>query len=190
MDLGFDTYTLLTGVLVFLVRVVDVSLGTLRTISTVQGRTRTAFLLGFVEVSMWLAVIASIVNRVAEKPVLGVFYALGFSTGNAVGILLEKKLAFGHTVLRVITPEKGGELASAIRGAGYPATCFEGLGASGPVTEVCVVSRRRDLRKILSVVSEIVPGAFYVTEPVGSVRTVRRPIMQPPTGWRAVLKKK
>ena len=188
--LGLDAYTLTTGVLVFLFRIVDVSLGTIRTISTVQGRTRTAFLLGFIEVSMWLAVIAAIVNRVAETPVLGIFYALGFSTGNVVGILIERRLAFGHTVLRIFTKRRGAELAGALHEAGHPATRFEGTGAGGPVTEVVLVCRRRDLREVLATMSEIVPNAFYVTETVGSVRTTRRPIMQPPTGWRAVLKKK
>jgi uncharacterized protein YebE (UPF0316 family) len=188
--LGLDLYTLLTGILVFLIRIVDVSLGTIRTISTVQGRTRTAFLLGFVEVSMWLAVIAAIVNRVAEKPVLGIFYALGFSTGNVVGILIERRLAFGHTVLRVFTTREGARLADEMRKAGHPATCFEGSGASGPVTEVVLVSRRKDLPQVLEIVGEVVPDAFYVTEPVGSIRTTRRPTMQPPTGWRAVLKRK
>ncbi|MFH1502534.1 MAG: DUF5698 domain-containing protein [Candidatus Eisenbacteria bacterium] len=190
MDLGLDLYTLLTGVVVFLFRIVDVSLGTIRTISTVQGRTRTAFLLGFVEVSLWLAVIATIVSRVAERPILGVFYALGFSTGNVVGILIERRLAFGHTVLRVFTREKGEGLAQELREAGHSVTCFEGTGRSGPVVEVCVVCRRKALKEILPIVGSVVPDAFYVTESVGFVRSERRPTMQPPTGWRAVLKKK
>jgi uncharacterized protein YebE (UPF0316 family) len=185
-----DLYTLLTGVVVFLFRIVDVSLGTIRTISIVQGRTRTAFLLGFVEVSIWLGVIAAIVSRVAEHPILGVFYALGFSTGNVVGILIERKLAFGHTVLRVIASEGSEELAETLRKNGYAATCFRGTGGSGPVTEVCVVCRRRDLNRILGVVADVVPDAFFVTEPVGMVRSVRHPTMQTATGWRAVLKKK
>lgn len=190
MVFGLDGYTLITGILVFLIRIVDVSLGTVRTISTVQGRWRTAFILGFVEVSMWLAVIAAIVTRVAERPILGVFYALGFSTGNAVGILIERRLAFGNAVLRVITSRDGEALARAVRKAGYPATTFVGAGDSGPVTEVCVVCKRRSLKAILAIVNEVVPEAFYLTEQVGSVRTVRQPTMQPPTGWRAVLKRK
>jgi uncharacterized protein YebE (UPF0316 family) len=104
--------------------------------------------------------------------------------------LIERRLAFGNTVLRVITPEKGHELADAIRDTGHPATCFEGTGAHGPVVEVCVACRRKRLPEILTVVNELVPDAFYVTEPAGTVRTIRRPTMQPPTGWRAVLKKK
>lgn len=185
-----DLHTLLTGLLVFMIRIVDVSLGTIRTISTVQGRTKAAFLLGFVEVSMWLAVIATIVNRVAERPILGVFYALGFSTGNVVGILLERRLAFGHVALRIITPRRAEQLARAIRKSGQSVTCFEGEGGSGVVTEVCTVCRRRDLKQLLEIVGEIVPNAFYMTEPVGSLRPVRRATMQPPTGWRAVMKRK
>jgi Na+/alanine symporter len=104
VDLGLDLHTFLTGAVVFLFRIVDVSLGTIRTISTVQGRTRTAFLLGFVE--------------------------------------------------------------------------------------VCVVCRRKALKEILPIVGSIVPEAFYVTEAAGFVRSERRPSMQTPTGWRAVLKKK
>jgi uncharacterized protein YebE (UPF0316 family) len=190
VDFGLDLYTFVTGVAVFLMRIVDVSLGTIRTISTVQGRTRTAFLLGFVEVSLWLAVIAAIVSRVAERPVLGIFYALGFSTGNVVGILIERRLAFGHTILRVITPERGDKLAEELRKAGYSVTCFDGTGRLGPVKEVCVVCRRRALKEIMPVVARVTPDAFFVTEPVGMVRTERRPTMQPPTGWRAVLKRK
>jgi len=146
LDLGLDPYTLTTGLVVFLLRIVDVSLGTIRTISTVQGRTRTAFLLGFVEVSMWLAVIAAIVSRVAERPILGVFYALGFSTGNVAGILIERKLAFGHTVLRVFARQKGEKLASTLRSAGHAVTSFEGKGRPGGEgigdSSICLVSPR------------------------------------------------
>jgi len=39
----FDLITLLTGILIFCARVIDVSLGTLRTISIVQGKTQAAF---------------------------------------------------------------------------------------------------------------------------------------------------
>ena len=45
-----DTETLLTGIFIFLARVADVTLGTVRTMSIVQGRTKMAFLLGFVEI--------------------------------------------------------------------------------------------------------------------------------------------
>jgi uncharacterized protein YebE (UPF0316 family) len=190
MNLGLDWGTLLLGVLVFFARVLDVSVGTMRTISIVQGKTRTAFFLGLIEVSTWLVVVAAVVNRVIDQPILGVFYAFGFSTGNVVGIKLERRVAFGHTVFRVITPEKGDEMAAAVRAAGFPVTTFTGQGMSGPVTELYIVCRRRDLKRLVPIVLGIDPTAFYITEQAGSVSKLRRPFMTPRTDWRAIFKKK
>ena len=61
---------------------------------------------------------------------------------------------------------------------------------SGPVIELYIVCRRRELREIIRMVHSIEPGAFYITEQVGEVSKVYRPIMTPVTGWRAILKKK
>ncbi|MFP3867600.1 MAG: DUF2179 domain-containing protein [Desulfobacteraceae bacterium] len=190
MELGFSWATLATGILVFLSRVVDVSLGTLRTISTVQGRSKIAFVLGLLEVSIWLVVITTVVNQIMNEPVLGIFYALGFSTGNVVGINIEKRLAFGFIILRVITKGTGKRMANEIRDAGYGVTTFEGEGKFGPVTELYIVTRRRQLPAILQQVKAIQPDAFYITEQAGSVSKIYRPFLTQATGWRAILKRK
>lgn len=190
MAYGLDVTTLLTGLAIFGARVADVSMGTMRTISIVQGRTRTAFLLGFVEVSLWLVVISTVVKQIGDRPVLGFFYAFGFSTGNVVGILLERRLAFGHIVLRVISHRFGASMADQIRQAGFAATTFIGEGRSGPVTLIYVACRRRDLKQIIPIVKAIDPSAFYLTEPAGTVSKMISPGMQTPTGWRAIFKKK
>jgi uncharacterized protein YebE (UPF0316 family) len=190
MEWGFDLPTLLTGTAIFVARVVDVSMGTVRTISTVQGRTKTAFFLGFAEVSMWLVVISTVVHMMSQKPILGVFYALGFSTGNVVGILMEKRLAFGHIVLRIISPQRGREMAVRMRASGFGVTTFQGEGLNGSVTELFVVSRRKDLRGLLDIATAVDPAAFYLTEQACSVSRIYRPFLQQPTGWRAIFKKK
>lgn len=190
MQIGLDATILLTGVLVFLARIIDVSLGTIRTISIVHGRTKTAFVLGFVEVSVWLMVISTVVAKVMAQPVLALFYAAGFSTGSVVGIKLERWIGAGHTVLRVISPRHGMEMATRIRAAGFGVTTFEGQGLTGPVTELYVVCRRRDLDAIIKMAKDIEPDAFYLTEQAGSVSKIRRPSMQLHTGWRAVIKRK
>lgn len=178
------------GILVFFARVTDVSLGTLRTIAIVHGRSMMAFWLGFVESAIWLAVVSTIVQAVVQQPALGVIYALGFATGNLVGIKVEKFIAMGHLILRIISRKNSNEIAEVVRADGYAVTLFAGAGISGPVTELYVVCRRRDLKKLLNVVLGLDPEAFYVTEQAGSVSTVCRPIMQPVTGWRSVFKKK
>ncbi|MDH4318475.1 MAG: DUF5698 domain-containing protein [Desulfobulbaceae bacterium] len=190
IKMEFNLMILLTGLLICAARIVDVSLGTLRTISIVHGRTWMSFWLGFFEVAIWLTVISTVIHKIKEVPFLGLFYAFGFAMGNMVGIGIEKKLAMGCIILRVISREYYREMAERVRLAGYAVTTFQGEGRSGPVVELYIVCRRRDLSIILSIVREIEPDAFYITEQAGAVSKVYRPILQPVTGWRAVFKKK
>jgi uncharacterized protein YebE (UPF0316 family) len=191
MVLAIDAATLLTGLAVFLSRVTDVTLGTMRTISIVQGRTVTAFALGFMEISLWLAVVSVVLNQVMNKPILAVFYALGYSTGNVVGILMERKIAFGTVVLRVITSKNAERMACRIRECGCAVTTFHGEGMAGPVIELYVVCKRRLVNRLIAIVKQIEPDVFYITEQAGTVSSkLLFPAVANPTGWRAVFKKK
>jgi uncharacterized protein YebE (UPF0316 family) len=190
MESMLEPATLLLGLLVFLARVFDVTMGTMRTISIVHGRMWVAFVLGLLEVTMWLVVISAVLSQIASKPILGVFYALGFSTGNVVGILVERRLALGRVSLNVISAAHGPQMAARLRDAGFGVTTFEGAGRDGPVTLLYIVCGRRDARTALSLVREIEPDAFYSTGMTGNVGRMTRPIMQPATGWRAIRKRK
>jgi uncharacterized protein YebE (UPF0316 family) len=187
---GLEGAPLLTGILVFFARVVDMSVGTVRTISTVQGRTTLAFFLGLFEVSLWLMVVSTVINQIQQHPILAVFYALGFSSGNALGIVVEKRLALGHLIVRIITPKHGPEMARRIREMGFRVTIFQGEGARGPVHELYVVCHRKDARNILVAAEQLHPNVFYITETPGQVRRFRHQISQSPTGWRAIWKRK
>jgi uncharacterized protein YebE (UPF0316 family) len=184
-------YIAFTGVLVFLARVVDVSLGTLRTISIVNGRSRIAFLLGLVEVSIWLVVISTVVERIHEAPVLGLFYAVGFAMGNVVGIFIEKRLAMGFVAIRAITMREDGRgMAGKLRELGYSVTVFTGEGMKGPVIELFIVSSRREQRNIVAMLEKMDPDVFYVSEQANVLSGYRTPLQQRGSGWRSVGKKK
>ncbi len=185
-----DLSILLTGVFIFAARVADVSIGTLRTLVTVQGRMVAAFLLGLIEVTIWIFVITAVIGDIQEFPILVVFYALGFSTGNVVGIWVEKKLAIGHVILRLLTASYGHEMTQSIRELGFRVTEFEGRGRGGPVSELYVVCERRELNQIMGCAQSIDPNVFYITETPGQVRRFRKQINTPLTGWRSVLKRK
>jgi uncharacterized protein YebE (UPF0316 family) len=180
----------LLGIFVFLARIVDVSVGTLRTISIIQGRVKIAFFLAFIETSVWLMVLSAVLPKVMESPLLGLFYAFGFASGNVVGILVEKRLAMGYANFRVITTKFAKEITSALREKGFAVTNFEGQGKDGIVTEIYVAAERKDLSALVKIVKGIEPDAFYIAEQAGFVSKIRRPTMVPATGWRAVQKKK
>jgi uncharacterized protein YebE (UPF0316 family) len=180
----------LLGILIFFARIIDVSVGTLRTISIIQGRTKIAFSLAFIETSVWLIVLSEVLPKVVAEPLLGIFYAFGFATGNVVGILVEKRLAMGYVNFRIITSKFVKEITSSFRDKGYAVTTFEGEGKDGKVTEIYVATDRKNLSALIKIVKEIEPDAFYIAEQAGVVSKIRRPTMVPATGWRAVQKKK
>ncbi len=173
---------------IFSLRVVDMSLGTLRTIAVVNGRIRTSFFLGMIEVTVWIVAISGVISKLSTQPILPLFYALGFATGNAVGILLDRRLAFGSVVLRIIANDRGEEMADRIREAGQKVTTFTGQGRDGERTMIYVICLRRELPRLLDVASTVDPQMFYVVEPA-SASNASRDVMQP-SGWRARFKKK
>ncbi|WP_308986173.1 DUF2179 domain-containing protein [Thalassobacterium sedimentorum] len=171
MELDFNDLPFgLLALVVFFSRVLDVSIGTIRMIATVQGRIYLAFVLGLFEVTIWLIVIATVVNTVLARPWLLIFYALGFSTGNVVGIILERRLALGHAVLRVITGKNAEGIKQALTAGGFRVTQFEGVGAFGPVSELQIVCERRLLTQALQLVQTVDPEVFYLCETPTRVR--------------------
>jgi uncharacterized protein YebE (UPF0316 family) len=185
-----NSLVLTTGLLIFFARVVDVSLGTMRTLSTIQGKTQLAFLLGLTEMGIWLFVISTVIKSIPENPVLGLFYTLGFATGNVVGIIVERKIAFGHVNLRIISSSNGNILASKVRQLGYAVTCFKGRGVSGPVTELYILCRRRDLQEIVNCVQNVEPNVFFVTESVGIMRQGNNKFLSNKLRLKANIRKK
>lgn len=183
-------HILLLGVLIFLARIVDVSLGTIRTIVTIQGRMKWAFVLGFMEVTLWVTVISAMVKYIETAPILAIFYGFGFATGTVVGILAERRLGLGHVSLRVISRVAGDLLAEQLRDQGQPVTIFRGEGRSGPVTQLMIVCARKRVRDILLQVRGRDPNAFYVVDFARDVGNLPAPLSSTPTGWRAVSKKK
>ncbi len=89
-----------------------------------------------------------------------VFYAFGYATGNVVGIVVERKLAFGIIVLKLLTRRAGQKIADFLRGKGQPVTIFMGEGMNGPVMELYIVCHRRDLKWILPEVQKLDEQVF------------------------------
>ncbi|MDH5805144.1 MAG: DUF5698 domain-containing protein [Gemmatimonadota bacterium] len=177
----------IAGIVIFGLRIVDVSLGTVRTISVVNGRMGLSVALGFVEVLVWVTAISQVIGGVGQNPFLAVAYAGGFAAGNGVGIFLERRIAIGHCVLRIISTIEGPGVAHAIRDAGLVVTTFGGEGRDGPRTLLYTTCRRRDVDRIIARARKVDPNLFFVAERMSSTSHLPLPH---PTGWRTVFKKK
>lgn len=186
---------LVVGILIFLLRIVDVSLGTLRTIWIVQGRAAIAVIVGFFEVLIWVLAIAQVVGRVDEVPWLAPFYAGGFAAGVWVGLAIERQLAISRYVIRIISTSHGEEIAQSLRGRGHVLATFGGATKEGDVNLVYVSARGKAVREVIELAGELDPDMFYLVESARdwSDNVHPPPPLAPPphpTGWRAIFKKK
>ncbi|KQC12432.1 MAG: hypothetical protein APR63_11035 [Desulfuromonas sp. SDB] len=155
--------------LIFTARICDVSIGTFRIILVGRGHKILAPLLGFFEVLVWLIAIQQIMQNLTNT-IYYFAYAAGFAAGNYVGMLIEEKIALGILVIRIITNQSAEKLIEKLRQQDYGATSIDATGKTGPVNVLYTVIRRADLKKIITLINDYHPNAFYSVEDVKLVR--------------------
>jgi uncharacterized protein YebE (UPF0316 family) len=159
---------LILPLFIFLARICDVSLDTLRIIFIAKGYKFIAPFIGFFEILIWIVVITRIMQNLDNWRCY-VAYAGGFATGNFVGMLLDEKLAIGYEMVRVITKKDAHELTNALRKAGYGVTSVDAMGMQGEVGILYIVISRKKLNEVIGMINEYNPNAFYTIENVNFV---------------------
>jgi uncharacterized protein YebE (UPF0316 family) len=165
----FDWHTWVTlPLLVFFARLIDVALGTVRIIFTSRGKKRLAPLLGFVEVFIWVSIIAQI-TKGANHIVAYLAYAAGFAAGNYLGMYIEDKLAIGTLVIRAIVPETlAGDMAAALKAKGFGVTSVNGQGSQGAVRLIYTVVMRKGMPAAVEAIKTVHPDTFFTVEELRS----------------------
>lgn len=175
MEFLLSPQSWLSALLIFGLRVSDMTLDTLRVLFVMRGRKLIAWLLGFFQSAIFVTAIGFVLSNLANPlNVLG--YAAGFATGNVVGMVIEERLAIGHILLSIFSSRRGTAIAERLRGEGYGVTEIAARGKDGMVTLLNVnVLRKKvdDVRKMVNAVDE---EAFITAD---DVRPVRRGF------WRA-----
>ncbi len=188
---GWFSY-LIIPFFIFFARICDVSIGTMRIIFVSKGKRNIAPILGFFEVFIWIIAISKIMQNL-DNYINYVAYAAGFATGNFVGMIIEEKLAVGIQMVRVFAHEKGKEMLQALNQSGFGATIIEAQGAKQNVHLIYTVIHRNELPKVVDVIKNFNPKAFYTIEDVrgvseGIFQTKRRnnlvPFTRPIRRWR------
>jgi uncharacterized protein YebE (UPF0316 family) len=183
-----ETEVILTCLFIFTARIIDVSMGTLRTLWMVQGRKAAVFSLGFVEVLIWVLAVSKVIQNLGEEPVYAFVYALGFATGNYTGLLIDQKLAYGEQVIRIFS-RQGKGMADTLREMGFGVTVFKGEGRDSDIDMLFIELKRKKGPLVVQTARKLDPACYYVVDTVQLASTARLSGPEP-TGWRARLKKK
>lgn len=149
--------------LIFVMRICDVSLATVRMLLIMRNAKLWAPLIGFFEVLIWLVAAGTAIQHL-DSPLHLLGYAAGFGAGNLVGIWLEERLAIGFASVQVFAPVQGPELAAALRAFGHGVTELQGKGREGPVEVILSVIKRRDLPTVRGIINDLAPQSFVSIE--------------------------
>lgn len=153
--------------LIFLAEMCVVTLSTMRIIFVSRGRPFLAPVLGFFEVCIWLFAVGQTMQHASDVR-FSIGFASGFTLGSFFGILLERMLALGTVVIRIITSKDAELLAARLHEAGFGVTWLDGQGATGPVKVVLSVVPRRRLGAVTALLKELDPKLFYSIDDIQS----------------------
>ena len=163
---------------IFSLRIVDVSMATIRVSLIVRNAKVVVPILAFFEVLVWIFAVSGVVTNL-DSPLLMVGYAAGFSVGSLVGLLIEERLALGLATVRTMVREGGAEVATALRDAGFGVTEMVGRGRDGEVEVLYSVTARRQVPRALGIIDALAPQSFVV---VDEPRRIRRGWLFPRRG--------
>lgn len=162
----FDYFNwVLLPLMIFVSRLFDVTLATLRNIFISKGFRNIVPFLGFIEVLIWLVAITQIMSNL-NNIACYLAWAAGFAMGTYVGMRIEEKIALGLQVIRIITNQDCEELLQELRNANHGVTVVPAEGAKGPVKMIFTIMKRRNVSAVVELIRKYNPTAFYSVEDI------------------------
>ncbi|SDJ98359.1 DUF2179 domain-containing protein [Natronincola ferrireducens] len=154
---------------IFFAKVADVTLATIRMIMVVKGRRVQAAFIGFVEIIIYILAIGKVLAEL-DNPFNVLAYALGFASGNYLGIYVEEKMALGTIIVQVITHGNAMPLVEIFREQGFGVTVVEGYGREGMQHLLSITIQRKNLSKVYRIIDNYDKKAFVTVTDARSIR--------------------
>jgi uncharacterized protein YebE (UPF0316 family) len=175
--------------LIFLSRILDQSIGTLRVIFVSKGMKNVAPFFGFFEVIIWLLAVTQVMKHL-NNPMSYIAYGAGFAMGNYIGILIEEKLSLGTALIRIIPRRETTELVQNLKSEGFGVTQLDAEGVMGSKVKILLtITKRKNVPMVIQMINKCNPNAFYTIEEVKAVKDGYFG-MPAPKGYRGVFKRK
>ncbi len=157
--------------IIFFGKILEVTVATLRMVLINRGERIKGAIFAFFDVLLWLIITGTVLTGYQEDPIRVVVFALAFSVGNYLGSYLDEKLAFGLSSIEVIIDEHdtANELATLLRREDFAVTMLRGHGRDGEREVLLMHVKRKNLKKINSLIKKVVPKALVVVRDAKAV---------------------
>lgn len=162
---------MLEYLLIVFVKTFEVSLGTLRIKLITKGQRLSGALVAFVEIIIWLLVVGRVLSDMSD-PWKILAYALGYATGNYMGVVVEEWIGLGSIKMEVVlSTDRTQGVVTKIREMGYGVTVIDGEGRDEKRNVLIIILPRRSVPKVRSILKE---SEAFVT--ITDIKPVQRGI--------------
>nr|MBP3259410.1 DUF2179 domain-containing protein [Bacilli bacterium] len=149
---------------IFFVRILDVSLGTIRTIITIKGKNFLASAIGFIEILVWFLVVKEAINTTIDSIWIAVSYALGFASGTYIGGFLSNKFIKANLTLQVIS-NNADLLIENLRSKNYAVTILDIKGRYNNHNKMLLLEiNSKRLEEVRNIIKSIDKDAFVIVD--------------------------
>ena len=159
---GDTMVTFFMCIKIFFARLIDVSLGTLRTINTVKGRELVAALIGLVEITVWFLIVKEALNTDNNSIWIVISYALGFSVGTYIGGKISKRFIKSNLEVQVILSSRDDSVVNKIREEGYAVTAIEVNGSKNEKYMLYIQIKDQSFEHLKNIIKKLDKKAFIV----------------------------
>jgi uncharacterized protein YebE (UPF0316 family) len=143
----------MTYLFITFLKIIEVSISTVRIVLITKGERKIGSFIAFFEVSLWVVVVSTVLNGIADDPFKIIAYALGFAIGNYLGSVVEEKIGIGLSEVTVIVREEQGlALATELRDKGLAVTAIQGEGRTHPRTLLMMYIPRKKVRSTVEII--------------------------------------
>lgn len=154
--------------LIFILRVLNMTLDTLRMMVVMRGMKTITFILGFFQTAVFVFALGSVINDL-NNPINTIAYSLGFATGNVIGMMIEKRLALGHINITIISPTNGRQIAETLRSKGHAVTEIPARGKDGAVEVLECSVQRKFAKEVQDIALDADADAFITSRDIQRV---------------------
>lgn len=146
---------------IFMARILDVSIGTVRTIFMVKGKISITSILAFIEVYVWFWVAREALVTKIDSIIIPISYSLGYATGTFIGTFISNKYIRGIIKIEIIINKKNSnELIKKLKEYGYGLSVIE-LKDNDNYLIVCQINKKYK-KEIINIINNI-DGRAFVT---------------------------
>ena len=161
---------ILWSLAIFFGRIIDVTLGTIRINFIVKRKKIFAAAIGFFEVTIFVAVIARVIQDLSNN-IYGIFaYGAGFAVGTLIGVTISDKFSKDLISTSIISKNKSAEIEGFLRQEGFGVTCYNGYGKDGDVKIINVVCRQVHYPRLNKMIFNLDPDLFVTSHTLENQR--------------------